>query len=424
MKPLFLSVLLFCFYYSSAQAIKILWLGNSYTTVNNLPQMFHDLALSAGDTVIFDSYAPGGYTLHQQATDANGIQKIYSQPWDYVVIQAQSQEPSFPPQQVANETYPYARTLDSLIHDNDSCTETIFYMTWGKKYGDQQNCGGYPILCTFDGVQDRLRSSYLEMANNNHAMVAPAGMAWYASWHTDTLINLWNADNSHPNLAGTYLTACVFFGTIFQKSPIGLSYSPLGSPPTNDYLQHMASHTVFDSLANWNIGVFAPHAYFTYSGNEATMTYQLDGTASTNYSHISWDFGDNTFANGIQTTHTYSDTGTYLITEVVSDLCGKVDSFRQTIIIHSPNRVEHLSPPLFRITPNPARDHFTLTTEADMADATVTITDIAGKKIIERTITTQNLLLNTQHLVTGIYFVTIAGKNGRGETRQLTIRQE
>lgn len=42
---------------------KVLFLGNSYTAVNNLPQMMADVAVSAGDTLWFDSNTPGGYTL-------------------------------------------------------------------------------------------------------------------------------------------------------------------------------------------------------------------------------------------------------------------------------------------------------------------------------------------------------------------------
>ncbi|MCX6197843.1 MAG: hypothetical protein NTY88_01300 [Bacteroidetes bacterium] len=131
-----------------AQQTKILWLGNSYTSVNNLPKMFHDLALSGGDSIIYDSNTPGGYTFNQHSVNTTTIQKIYSQPWDYVVLQAQSQEPSFPPSQVQTETFPYARTLDSLIHDNDSCTKTVFYLTWGKKYGDLANCASSNCLKT------------------------------------------------------------------------------------------------------------------------------------------------------------------------------------------------------------------------------------------------------------------------------------
>ena len=44
---------------------KVLFLGNSYTYVNNLPQLVADAATSAGDTLLFDSYTIGGYTLSE-----------------------------------------------------------------------------------------------------------------------------------------------------------------------------------------------------------------------------------------------------------------------------------------------------------------------------------------------------------------------
>jgi hypothetical protein len=289
------------------------------------------LSLSAGDSVVFDSNTPGGTTLQYHATNATSIQKIYSQKWDYVVVQAQSQEPSFPPNQVATQTLPYARLLDSLITDNDSCTETVFYMTWGRKYGDQSNCANYAPLCTFEGMQARLRESYLQMANDNHAITAPVGMAWQQSWHTDSLINLWDADNSHPNAAGTYLTACVFYGTIFRKSPVGIVYSPLSAQATNTHLQTIAYHTVFDSLANWNVGSFLPKAAFDFTGSEATKTYTFNNQ-SQNFTQYLWNFGDgnNSTTSGI---HTYADTGTYTVSLVVKDDCGNADSTAQTFSI-------------------------------------------------------------------------------------------
>ena len=42
---------------------KVLFLGNSYTSVNNLPKMVYDVALSAGDTLIYDSHTPAVVSL-------------------------------------------------------------------------------------------------------------------------------------------------------------------------------------------------------------------------------------------------------------------------------------------------------------------------------------------------------------------------
>jgi len=41
----------------------VLFLGNSYTYVNNLPVLLENIATSLGDVVNQDSQTPGGYTF-------------------------------------------------------------------------------------------------------------------------------------------------------------------------------------------------------------------------------------------------------------------------------------------------------------------------------------------------------------------------
>ncbi len=392
-----------------AQPTKILWIGNSYTSVNNLPLLFHDLALSGGDSVIYDGSLAGGFTFNSQSTYAPTIQKIYSQQWDYVVLQGQSQEPSFPPFQVQTETFPYAAKLDSLIHDNDSCTQTVFYMTWGKKYGDQSNCAGYPVLCTFDGVTDRLRDSYLQMANDNHALTAPAGMAWHASWHTDTLINLWQSDNSHPNMAGSYLTACVFYSTIFRKSPVGLSYVPSSIQANKNYLQNIAYHTVFDSLSTWNIGAFDVKSNFDYTGGEATKTYSFNNL-SANSTFYQWNFGDGSFSD-TGSIHTYSDTGTYTVTLTSFGTCGKIDSSSQTITIHEiVSGISGAEDRIIEVFPNPVKEEFTIYGLSITGSSNrLEIYDITGEKMLEIFPSTETITIKTVNWKPGIYLLKING---------------
>ena len=102
----------------SHQKRKVLFLGNSYTYVNNLPQLIKDIALANGDTLVFDSNCPGGHTFNNHFNNATSLAKINAQAWDCVILQAQSQEPSFSPGQVAAQTLPYAIKLDSLIKNN------------------------------------------------------------------------------------------------------------------------------------------------------------------------------------------------------------------------------------------------------------------------------------------------------------------
>ena len=52
-----------------SQTKRVLFIGNSYTSVNNLPQTIASVASSVGDNLIFDSNTPGGYRFMDHATN-------------------------------------------------------------------------------------------------------------------------------------------------------------------------------------------------------------------------------------------------------------------------------------------------------------------------------------------------------------------
>jgi len=290
------------------QRKEVLFIGNSYTYVNNLPDLVKQIALSFGDSLIYDISTPGGATFNAHTNNTQTLAKINQQQWDYVVLQAQSQEPSFSPGQVANDTYPYAEILVDSIHANLSCTEPLFFMTWGRKYGDQQNCAVYPPVCTYLGMQQRLRESYLEMAFYDSASCSPVGMAWKTSIALDSTINLYSSDNSHPSIYGSYLAACTFYASIFKKSPVGSGFWPAAIDSNTAYsLQQIGSSTVLDSLAVWNI--FNADFSFMQTNDSISCT-----NLSSNYESLIWDFGDGTSSFDEDPIHVYSNSGVYAIT--------------------------------------------------------------------------------------------------------------
>ncbi|MCC7302933.1 MAG: T9SS type A sorting domain-containing protein [Bacteroidia bacterium] len=263
-----------CFLTGNAQVltIKVLFLGNSYTYSNNLPQLIRDLAQANGDTLYFDSNCPGGYTLNNHFNDATSIAKIYSDAWDFVVIQAQSQEPSLSPVQVNITTTPYAMKIDSVIHANDSCTRPVFFETWGRKNGDAINCGAYPPVCTYTGMQDRLRSSYKLFADTCEGLMSPVGESWRKSIALNPTLNLFQGDESHPALEGSYLAACVFYEVLFGKSVMSNSFTGGLNAVTATFLQQVAHDVVNDSLSVWNIGLFDPCGLLSNTPNPGNDT--------------------------------------------------------------------------------------------------------------------------------------------------------
>jgi len=197
-------------------------------------------------------------------------------------------------------------------------------MTWGRKNGDQANCPNYPPLCTYEGMQQRLRESYLEMAQDNNAWCAPVGIAWKNTRDQFPNIELYNPDESHPSVAGTYLAACTFYASIFRKSPFGAVFHSTLDSPTAVSLQFVAASTVLDSMDVWNIGVNDPVADFTYNDLGAGNFFFISGSTNA-YTH-SWDFGDGNTATGADAQHIYQQNGFYQMTYVATDSCGRTDT--------------------------------------------------------------------------------------------------
>jgi hypothetical protein len=73
-------------------------------------------------------------------------------------------------------------------------------------------------------MQNAINDGYMGIARDMKIPVAPVGYAWQAARSQYPLLDLWQADGSHPTQAGTYLAACVFYAVIFNQSPEGLDY--------------------------------------------------------------------------------------------------------------------------------------------------------------------------------------------------------
>lgn len=286
----------------------VLFLGNSYTYVNNLPQMISDFASSTNDTLTFQSNTPGGYTLDQHFADPNSTNKIIAGGWDYVVMQEQSQLPSFD-QYLSSGP----QNLSHLIDQTNPCAHKLFYMTWGRKNGDASNCGWWPPVCTYEGMDSLLYLRYLEMAMSNNAEVSPVGAVWrYIRQHYPQ-IDLYDADESHPSPAGTYAAAACFYAVIFKKDPSLSNFNHTFTAPDAALIKDAAKIVVFDSLAKWDFSNHQPLANFRYHIGNGTNEVIFTNLSDNSDSYL-WDFGDGFVSNSKDTTHSYASNGNYTIT--------------------------------------------------------------------------------------------------------------
>jgi hypothetical protein len=223
---------------------RILFLGNSFTYVNDLPSTFAQLAWSAGHAVEVAMVANGGETLAQHAASSDSLGKIAAGGWTYVVLQEQSDTPATT---AASDyyMYPAARTLaDRAEHAG---AVPMFFMTWAHKDGEPTAGQNY------EAMQQAVDNSYLGIARELRVPVAPVGYAWYLVRHDRPEIALWGDDGIHPSKAGTYLAACVFYASVFRQSPNGLSFHGGVSDEQARVLQDEAGRRVLDMQAEWGL---------------------------------------------------------------------------------------------------------------------------------------------------------------------------
>ena len=104
---------------------------------------------------------------------------------------------------------PPRRTLRSSdVRDERASAKKTDFETWRKQHQT--------------GLAGGLNGAYFDIAKELHAKVAPVGVAWKKALAADKNLVLHQDDKSHPNPAGSYLAACVFYATLLGKSPAGL----------------------------------------------------------------------------------------------------------------------------------------------------------------------------------------------------------
>lgn len=396
----------------NAQSVikRALFIGNSYTYVNNLPQMTAAVAASAGDSLFYDSNALGGYTFQQHTVNATTLSKIAAGTWDFVVLQEQSQLPSFPISQVEAECFSYATMLDSLINAGDPCAETVFFMTWGRKNGDASNCASWPPVCSYQGMDSLLSLRYMMMAATNDAVVSPVGALWHYLRQNFPAIELYNPDESHPSVAGSYAAACSFYSVLFRKDPTMITFnSSLGVTDAQN-IRNAAKLIVYDSLMKWHVGEYDPVSSFTYSMSGASeITFTNTSTFADTYV---WDFGDGDTTSAVDPVHTYLSTGTYTV-KLVSGKCGMNDTSESTVVV-GPMGIEQQDAGLqagWQIYPNPA-SNFIIVRLQDIQPFCYEIYGITGSELIAGQVSKEHNKVEISSLPDGLYFFRLYDRCG------------
>ena len=185
-------------------SLLVLFIGNSFTYYNEMPTLLERVSASLGTPIVVHFSGHGGATMRNHWDEGKAVQAVRSNHYDFVVIQTQSSEIIRTPA----ETTKYARLLAAEIRKSGA--KPVVFMTWATR--------AYPIAS-----QAEYTARYRALARDIGAIIAPVGVAWQRLESQG--IELFDGSGSHPNLAGSYLEACVFYATLTGKSPIGATHT-------------------------------------------------------------------------------------------------------------------------------------------------------------------------------------------------------
>jgi hypothetical protein len=234
----------------------ILFIGTSHTHYNDLPGLVMQIAASVGDSVYTEMSAPGGYDFERHFRLPQTIGALNSRKWDYIVLQESGWRSALYPTTAKNMIYPFADSLKDVISKNNASAKLILYMTNGyiggvNAFADTAWCKADPVVCSFDGMQERIKDNYLHLATQLNAEIAPCGLMWKILRSKYPNIILHDPDGIHPSLTASYTNAITIYSTIRRKKMKGVYVPASVTNETGSIIQQVASDVLFDCNPGW-----------------------------------------------------------------------------------------------------------------------------------------------------------------------------
>jgi hypothetical protein len=186
-----------------AEALRVLFIGNSLTVSNDLPGMFEAVAKSAGvEDVTRRAIAAGGLSLQDHWDRGAARRAIRGGSWTHVVLQ---QGPSSLPESEAL-LREFAKKFAAEARARGA--HVVMYGVW-------------PPRVRLEAL-DAVTTSYARAAADVGGSLVAVGEGWRAAWRRDASLPLYGADDFHPSPLGTYLAALMFVQRLTGRTPIGL----------------------------------------------------------------------------------------------------------------------------------------------------------------------------------------------------------
>ncbi|MFD7154276.1 hypothetical protein ACFV9C_06750 [Kribbella sp. NPDC059898] len=208
--------------------MRILFVGNSFTSNNNLPKLLKDLAGARGIEVEHKIISAGGASLRQHLNAGKALDAIANGGYDVVVLQEQSTLPIKSPDRFRESARDFHEAIAA------AGARTAFYLTWARSNAPE--------------TQQALTDAYTGAASELGGTLIPVGMVWerFLAAHDKPVLH--ESDNSHPTPAGSYLGACVFLIALLEADPVGIDVPVKGLDAETAALVQQAAWDICNDL--------------------------------------------------------------------------------------------------------------------------------------------------------------------------------
>jgi hypothetical protein len=190
--------------------LRILFVGDSYVFVNDLPGMLTRIASAALPRITTDEIVQGGAFLEDHWKNGIAQARIRAGGFTHVVLQGQSVEAVLP--FFTTGFARYAQHFGDLIVAAGA--RPTFFVTWARAAGADvyDSTSAQYLVPDADQMQDAITTNYGNAARRwPTSILACVGEAFRQSLQRYPEISLHQDDKSHPTMAGTYLAAGTFY---------------------------------------------------------------------------------------------------------------------------------------------------------------------------------------------------------------------
>lgn len=211
---------------AGSPALNVLFVGNSYIFVNDLPGVVANIAATDSANPVklrAGRFVGPGSPLAERWQARAQADPLAAGKWDYVVLQESpiyDVTPLYIPISVQA-----TMNWDKAIKQNGA--KTLIFGPWARKEGsDDYRAKDLVRFKNPDEMQaeiDRVRKG---IAARVAATFVPVGDYWMACRSQPGAPELYNADATHPSAAGTYLTALVFYRQLTGHDLKHVTYIP------------------------------------------------------------------------------------------------------------------------------------------------------------------------------------------------------